>query len=472
MTSSPGTAIAVATDAAVEVLGPDFTEFEAAVALAEELAMVVAFERVIRRAQAEQFRRIEAARAMAAIVDEVTESSTSTEREFANRSFMAELATTMVVPEATAAGLVADASRLAGPRAATLDALAAGAVSAAHVRTLLEVTRGLPAEIANELEATALSDAGARTSAGFRRRVHRLRERLHPEPLAERRARSAEERRVVLETAPDGMAWLSLFLEAEHAVAIVERLGRIAQSGDPSRPDIRTRAQRSADVATDLLLAGALDGADRYVAAATGRVAAHVVVTVPVLSLLGVTDEPAELDGYGPIDADTARRLAAHAPSLHRLLVHPETGAALSYGRSTYRAGADLAGYLQVRDGGCRFPGCARRARHADLDHTVAWAHGGPTDASNMAHLCRAHHRLKHKTGWRMTHEPGGVIRWTSPAGHVLRTHPERPFIPVPAGTAATTAPAREHITVTHPPDPAAVHPDDPPWLHATPAAG
>lgn len=138
-------------------------------------------------------------------------------------------------------------------------------------------------------------------------------------------------------------------------------------------------------------------------------------MTVPVLSLLGLSDEPAELDGYGPIDAETARRLAAHAPSFQRILTHPETGAFLSYGRTSYRVPVDLAGYLGVRDGGCRFPGCGRRARHSDIDHTIDWARGGTTSHENLAHLCRKHHRLKHRSRWRMTQEPGGVVRWISP---------------------------------------------------------
>ncbi len=448
---------------------PSFDEAHAdEVALEGELSRVVALERTIRAAQAEQFRLIESARVRHARLERVTEGSSSEDREFATRSFVAELATTMVVPDTTAGRLVADATRLTGPRAATLDALAVGEIGAAHVRSMLEVTSTLPADAADEVEQTALQDAGSRTSAAFRRRLHRLRERLHPEPLSDRHARAAEERRVALDPAPDGMAWISLFLQADRAVAIMARLDALADSGDPHRPDTRTTVQRRADVAADLLLAGTLDSTDRYLAAATGRVAGKIVVTVPVLTLLGLSDESAELDGYGPIDANTARRLAGHAPSLHRLLVHPETGAALSYGRTTYRAGADLAGYVQVRDGGCRFPGCGRRATTSDLDHSTAWAHGGHTAADNLAVLCRAHHRLKHHTGWRMRHDPDGTIHWTSPAGHELRTLPERPF------TAVGPPPRREQ----HEPPPApppepehdrvqAIPDDDPPWLHA-----
>ncbi len=175
-----------------------------------------------------------------------------------------------------------------------------------------------------------------------------------------------------------------------------------------------------------------------------GVVIPRVYVTVPVMTLLGHSDEPAELDGYGPIDAETARELAAHAPSFQRILTHPETGAYLSYGRTSYRVPADLAGYLKVRDGGCRFPGCGRRAIASDIDHTVDWAFDGRTEHDNLAHLCRKHHRLKHRTGWRMTQESGGVIRWDSPAGRVHRSRPEHPFAPGNVATPEADSPPDE----------------------------
>ncbi|MFB9958048.1 HNH endonuclease signature motif containing protein [Agromyces bracchium] len=458
--------------------------------LGDALADIAALERMIRWAQAQQYRAVEAARRFHAEVEGLTGSSRSAEREMATRSFVAELATVLVAPEATAGRLAADAGRLTGPRSATLAALTAGSVSVPHVRSMLELTSDLPAGSADELEQRALDDAGHRTSSAFRQRVRRLRERLHPEALATRRRRAADERRIQVDPAPDGMAWLSLFMEAERAVAIVDRLdslaaasvARSAGSRAVGPSDVRTPAQRCVDLAADLLMSGILDEGD--VAPATRRIAPRVTVTVPVLSLLGVTDEPAELDGYGPIDAETARIIAAHAPSVRRLLVDPETGAALSYGRTSYRVGADLAGYLRVRDGRCRFPGCTRRAVRSDIDHTTAWAHGGGTDADNLAHLCRTHHRLKHESGWRMANEPGGVIRWTSPAGHVLRTYPEVPFDPVPRSSRVCAPPPTGVIDRSGPeapPSPEPVLPtagpveigDDvePPWLHAAPAA-
>lgn len=418
-------------------------------ALEAELSAIRAFDGMIRQIHGDQFLRIQRARELAAELDGVTEMSLWRDREFARRSFVAELATSLGQHEVSAARLVAEAERLTGTRLATLEALRAGSLALPQVRSVLELTQHVPDDVADAIERVALAAATAAvdrgvvtTNAEVRRRMRHERERLHPEPLRVRRERAAEERRVCVEPAPDGMAWLSLLMEAERAIAITKRLDVLA--AEPAGDDARTPMQRRTDVAAQLLLGGVLpdDEATRDGAASTGAVRPRVSVTVPVLTLLGLDDEPADLEGYGPIDAETARRLTAHAPSMRRILVHPVTGAALSYGRERYRAPADLDGFVRVRDGRCRFPGCSRRADRADLDHTLAWQHGGETNAANLAALCRHHHRLKHESSWRVTHEPGDVMTWRSPAGHVLRTLPERPFVPVAsrAGPPATDA--------------------------------
>ncbi len=61
------------------------------------------------------------------------------------------------------------------------------------------------------------------------------------------------------------------------------------------------------------------------------------MVTVPVFTLMGLSDEPATLEGYGPISPDAARQIAGTAPGFTRLLIHPETGALLSFGADHYK---------------------------------------------------------------------------------------------------------------------------------------
>ncbi|GAA1763525.1 HNH endonuclease signature motif containing protein [Agromyces humatus] len=111
----------------------------------------------------------------------------------------------------------------------------------------------------------------------------------------------------------------------------------------------------------------------------------------------------------------------------------------LDVDRQSYRPPADLARWLEVRDGTCRFPGCNRAARRSDIDHTIDWNDDGCTAHDNLAHVCAAHHHLKHETAWSVRHLGNGTLEWTSPAGHTSLTDPANPIpdpipdsIPIP----------------------------------------
>lgn len=72
-------------------------------------------------------------------------------------------------------------------------------------------------------------------------------------------------------------------------------------------------------------------------------------------------------------------------------------------------------------------PGCSIPASRCEIDHTVAWEHGGTTSIDNLAPLCRGHHMVKHHGGWSVRQVGGaGELEWTSPAGRVYRVQPER----------------------------------------------
>ncbi|MDZ4090428.1 MAG: DUF222 domain-containing protein, partial [Arthrobacter sp.] len=146
---------------------------------------------------------------------------------------------------------------------------------------------------------------------------------------------------------------------------------------------------------------------------------AQVLVTVPVLSLLGAGEEPAMLDGYGPIPPSMARRLVAEgADSFYRVLTDPRDGAPLEIGRTSYRLTKAQRHWLRLRDGRCPFPGCNNHSLDNDADHLLAWADGGTTGITNLGQPCPKHHRLKHGSAWT----PAGASKdkppgWTSPSG-------------------------------------------------------
>ncbi|HYH74155.1 MAG TPA: HNH endonuclease signature motif containing protein, partial [Nocardioides sp.] len=74
-------------------------------------------------------------------------------------------------------------------------------------------------------------------------------------------------------------------------------------------------------------------------------------------------------------------------------------------------------------DGRCRFPGCTIAARFCDLDHVRPWP-TGPTTATNLLTLCRRHHRIKQRPGWRLHLTPDGTTTWTDPTGRIRTTAP------------------------------------------------
>lgn len=368
-------------------------------------------------------------------------------REMAHRSITAELATALRVPERTMERQISEAWALSTTLPATLQAMRNGRISSRHAAVIVQETTdldddpGLRARLDEQLAAIA---AGT-TAATLRVRARALREKLGIESIEARHRAARAERRVELETARDGMAWLHAFLPAEDALLIKDRLDRIARAasdgtadagGAGGGGDARGRDQLRADATRDLLLYGRLS-ADSVFADAAATVQPTVHVTVPVLTLTGHSAEPGELDGYGPVDAGTARRLAAKAPSFTRLLTHPVSGTVLDVDRTSYRPPADLKRWLEVRDGGCRFPGCNRRAARCEVDHSVDWQHEGRTAFDNLAHLCSLHHHLKHETSWSVQHVSGGVLEWTSPAGRAHVTHPKR-GIPVAVGSSGT----------------------------------
>ena len=79
------------------------------------------------------------------------------------------------------------------------------------------------------------------------------------------------------------------------------------------------------------------------------------------------------------------------------------------------------------RDGGCRFPGCG--VPFGQGHHIRHWAHGGPTTLSNLAMLCRRHHRAVHEEGYHVERHPDGALSFRRPDGRLLPDVPPPPAV-------------------------------------------
>jgi len=336
--------------------------------------------------------------------------------EFAERAAIADLAVRLALSENTVRNFESQAATMMSRTPVTWEKFRWGEVSASNARTVAELAASLPDDGAGFAAFdAAVSDLASRLApARFRALARKVREQVVSETADERHESRRAERRVLFEPDLDGMAWISAYLPAEVATPAMARLEAEAArlAGEPG--ETRTLPQLRADVLGEWMTG----------AGTAAAVGVRVGVLIPMMSLLGHSDQPASLDGYGPIDAETARALAGEASSIYRLLTDPVTGAILDIDEPAKYIPAGLRRMRQVIDQTCTFPGCGKRAVNCDLDHTIDRQFGGRTTFTNLSHLCRNHHRDKHMTRWKVTQDAAGRIEWTSPTGHVAAPDP------------------------------------------------
>ncbi|MGV8968491.1 MAG: DUF222 domain-containing protein [Cellulomonas sp.] len=330
--------------------------------------------------------------------------------------------------------LVATARLLAGPLVATGAALEAGQIDWGKAKIITTVLADVAVQVAVDVQARVLPRAGARTPAQLRADLAKALIVVDPHDAEQRTVRAADKRRICHpKVLADGMAGIWAVLPAATATAIDTALSAAAREATHAA-DPRTTDQLRADTFTHALIGGAgllgsgLPGPGGP-ACPTGGV--RVDVTVSLATLLGLDDNPGQLAGYGPITAQTARRLAT-AGTWRRLVTDPVTGTVLDVGTTRYRPPPDLAQLVRARDTRCLSPICSIPAHQCDLDHREPFhpdGTGGPTSAANLGCLCRRDHLLKTHARWRLTTHPDhpGTSTWTTPTGHTYHHRPEPP---------------------------------------------
>ena len=423
---------------------------------------------------------------------------------------------------------------------ATYAALHAGTIHPVHARIIEEETRILSGKDAAKADAVLAEAAGSLTFGKLRSTAHRLVLELDPESAERRKEtarRDAHVRRfreesgnagmVARELPPDEVlaSWQhveqrALDLRAADIPGTLQELRvqaylDLLQERDsrcaPADPDASTgRSTGPANAADDPGPDGnpgpASDGNDGSSGpgspggpshgpasgaggSGSGRqpdreagpsFAALVNITVPWAALTYQPGAPADVAGFGLVDAADARDLAAAAARDPRTrwcvtALHPD-GTAAAHGcaagrhpppgtgdvtatpgpdpppgirpqdwigrlhikmtpiaRGTcghdhaepgYRPSRKLQHLVKVRNARCTAPGCGRSAARCDVDHTIAWQQGGLTCECDLAPLCRHHHRCKQAEGWRLEQPEPGVLIWHTPAGRTYVTRP------------------------------------------------
>ncbi len=228
-----------------------------------------------------------------------------------------------------------------------------------------------------------------------------------------RAANAAKDRRVSLRPAPDTMTWLGALLPVKDGVAVFAALDQAAKTA-AAAGDERSRGQVMADTLVDRVTG-------RSTTDAKPRIEVKIVMTAD--SLTGDADQPALVEGYGPVPAGWARDALNDAEVFVRRLFTDPAGQLVAMESRSRKAPDGLAEFITTRDGGiCRTNGCDAPIRN--IDHVERHADGGDTRAENLQGLCERCNQAKEALGWQARPGPDGSIITITPTGHTYTSPP------------------------------------------------
>jgi len=329
-----------------------------------------------------------------------------------------------------------DLRQLPGTRAALAD----GRIGPEQAQAIGRAARRGALGDAPATEEQLLPEAAAQAADEFQRHIR------HEEQLADNRSleraerRAHRRRRASLARRQDGMWDLHALLPNEDGELLATALDAF-RTADPTGtpvPEQRSPEQRTADAFTDVVESALRRGAPR-----SGGVRPHLNLVVPVELLDPEASEVASASHGGQLSPAAVSRLLCDA-NLRRLLTRGDSEV-LDLGRSRRAWSVAQRAALNVRDGGCRAPGCDRPVAWTDGHHIVWWTNDGPTSVDNGILLCRRHHRMVHEGGWTVSLDTAtGLATFRSPMGRevVTRPHRARRDGPRGGGTSSTSEPS------------------------------
>ncbi len=302
------------------------------------------------------------------------------------------------------------------------DMLVNGAIDLRRAKTIERGTVHLSDATAQSVLDLVADLAPDLTTGELGARIRKLCIEADPDEAKDRYDTAYTDRRIVIRPTDSGTVNLMGYdLPPNEVAAIMSKVNRAARDLHGTPGETRTMDQLRVDICLDLLH-GITPLAD------TGASNTGVVdIMVDLDTLAGLTDNPGDLGGYGPVIADIARTIADESHDAQwRIATIDDNGEPVHIGTTSRRPTSAQRRRVQTRHRTCVFPGCRMPAIICDIDHTTAVHDGGKTCDCNLAPLCRHDHCIKHAEGWTYKRTSDGRHQWTTPFGHTYTTTPNR----------------------------------------------
>lgn len=287
--------------------------------------------------------------------------------------------------------------------------LESGEIDMRRLHAIHTAMYGLKPEVKTMVADAIVDDAPHLTTGQLRARIRKLSMEIEPDVAAQQYEAALEQRRIEMWVNDDGTGNLQgTNLAADRVAEVRRRINAMAKS---LRRDGETRTmdQLRADIFLDLLAGTATDRLGRGV----------VDIRVDLDTLVELNEAAGELNGYGPVIADIARKTVEQNPDAEwRFMVSDADGVPVAVDTTRRRPTAQQQRFVEMYHTTCAFPGCRMPANDSDLDHRVEYHRDGPTAVANLIPLCRHDHRIRHEAGWEHAITASGDYRWRSPIGN------------------------------------------------------
>lgn len=287
-----------------------------------------------------------------------------------------------------------------------------GEIGFAHLALIARTATAIAESGTNvPFDESRLLDKARDFSVGrFRNFCHHARHAADPDGYALEHAQGVEARSLTLSADDGGLIWLRGVLDVEGGAALRTALEPLAKPA--GKDDSRKHDRRLADALVELASHSLDNGL------VTQR--PHLQVTTTLETLLSRAGAPAaDLEFSLPISARAVERLACDC-NVTRILLGSDS-AVIDVGRSKRVISPAQKRALNVRDKGCRWPGCDRPASWTAGHHLVHWIKGGSTDLPNLVLLCHRHHWMVHEGGWQLVKSDDGAMVTIPPTYDVYR---------------------------------------------------
>ncbi|KRB78571.1 hypothetical protein ASE01_04755 [Nocardioides sp. Root190] len=325
--------------------------------------------------------------------------------------------------------LIADAVDIHHRLPRLAEGLKAGTTRAGHARHVAEATRELSADEAAWVDAEVVESADGRLAwKRFEALVEGKVAAAAPELAKAKEKASALECGIRMRRV--NKHGIGTLIIREHIASLLGSIGGIdavARALEATMPGVG-KAERQLAAFALLTNPDAHPDLHEHVDLDAGPVKPKVKFTLH----LTPDSQIARMEGHGPVSIAWVKHLIEHIAG--QVKVAPVINPANHAPVDAYEIPAAMREAVHVMHGGDVFPYAANTTRKVDLDHTIAYAQGGPTAVGNLAPMTRAHHRIKthhteedrqgQRTGWELRQPFPGILVWRDPYGaHYLIDH-------------------------------------------------